>query len=97
MKNVEVADKIQRNAERILTAWLDYVVVNYCGDDAKRKYALHAYHKWGTAYCDWKSTGVEFELKQMLKECGATYISGKVTWNRVDIYFNLKKSLEKAE
>lgn len=95
MTEKEFRDNIRSKASGILTAWADYVKVGYYGNDpyAKRKYGLHAYHKWGSLYCSWE--GHKQELIEMLRENGATNISGKVTWNRVELYFDPKKRVEK--
>ena len=93
-KNKLIADKIERGAKDILSIWAKEIKVCYYEKpEYKRNYGLHAYHSWGSAYCDWD--GRKPELVRMLRECGATNIVGTVKWNRVEMYFDLKKSVEK--
>lgn len=92
MTDEEFAKKCRDAAYKELTCWSDYVSCWRSYDEWRKKdFELTAYHKWGTAYCSWE--GRRNKLIQILKECGATNISGKVTWNRVDLIFNMKKRL----
>jgi hypothetical protein len=93
-KNLKIASAIEHGAYNILTAWVKEIRVCYYEKPAyKRNYGLHAYHSWGSAYCDWE--GAKPELVNMLRENGATNIVGTVKWNRVELYFDLKKSVDK--
>ena len=93
-KNKIIANKIESRASSILTCWAEYVQVCYYEKPYyKRNYGLHAYHHWGSAYCDWEYH--KSELVAMLRECGATNIVGTCKWNRVEMYFDLKKSVDK--
>lgn len=96
MKNTKIAEKMEQGAKNILTCWAKDVHISYYeGAFYKRSYGLHAYHSWGSAYCDWE--GRKPELVAMLRKCGATNIVGTVKWNRVELYFDLKKRLPKEE
>lgn len=96
MTEEEFAKKCRDAAYRYLTAWSDYV---RCYHDTspyrKKEFVLTAYHRWGSAYCDWE--GGRSDLFRILRECGATNISGYVKWNRVEIIFNMKKRLKKED
>ena len=92
MTDDEFAKLCRDKCSNYLTCWADYVKCWREYDEYRKKdFELTAYHKWGSVYCDW--TGARGELFRILKECGATNISGKVTWNRVDLIFNMKKRL----
>lgn len=93
-KNVKIAKQIESGAYGILTCWAKDIHVSYYEKpEYKRNYGLHAYHSWGSAYCDWD--GCKSELVNMLRENGATNIVGTVKWNRVELYFDLKKRVDK--
>jgi len=79
-------------ATNVLSSWTDNVHCYYDGHPyfAKRDYVLKASHSWGTAYCDWSDK--KAELFSALREAGATNIIGTVTYNRVDIAFDIKVS-----
>ena len=95
-KNQYIADKIRSDAYSILTAWVTDLYVSYYEKPYyKRNYGLHAYHHWGSAYCDWEGCRCKPELISMLRANGATNIVGTVKWNRVELYFDLKKSVDK--
>lgn len=95
MTEYEFAKKCEDVAYDVLTAWTTELTCYY--DESpyrKKEFVLEAYHHWGSAYCDWDGTCKRSKLFQALRECGATNISGKVTWNRVEIIFNMKKRLK---
>ena len=95
MTETEFRDNIRSKASGILTAWAREVrVCYYPAPYYKRRYGLHAYHSCGSAYCEW--THHKQELIEMLRANGATNIVGTVKWNRVELYFDPKKRVEKG-
>lgn len=89
----EFWDKVSSIATRHFgSAWSEYCNTEKVG---ARSFRVSAYHKWGTAYCDYSWRKDNFFCD--LYNAGATGIKGKVEWNRVDVLFDMKKSLIKKE
>lgn len=91
-------EKCEKIARDVLTIWSDDVRCFYDGSPySKRDFVIKASHNWGSSYCDWEATYAKSKLFEKLREAGATNIIGYVKWNRVDIAFDIKKSVLKEE
>lgn len=92
----EFEKKCNRIAEEVLSAWANNVYCHYDGSAfSKRDFILQAHHSWGTAYCNWDDYDVKRTLFEKLRAAGASNIIGYVKWNRVDLAFDIKKSVLK--
>lgn len=89
MDNTEFMKACENAAYGVLTAWAKYIKCGKLG--GKKQFYLSASHSWGTAYCDWSHD--KNKLFNALKSVGAVNISGKVQWNYVDVYFDMRKDL----
>ena len=91
MNNEDFITECEQAAYHILTVWAGKINCFEISEPYRKKqFCLTATHSWGTAYCDWSDD--KLKLFEALRKVGATYISGRVEWNYVCIYFNKQKN-----
>lgn len=91
----EFEKKCSNIAHDVLSAGTNNIYCQYEGSTcSKRDFALRARRSLGYTYHDWDEFTKE-ELIKKLREAGATNIIGYVKWNRVDLAFDIKKSVLK--
>lgn len=98
--NVKVANNfakmIETKAYEILSIWTKECRCRYDNSTyAIRQFVLTASHSWGTAYCNW-DIRTRNELKEALREAGATNIKMTGCYNTIYCAFDMKVSKQKT-
>lgn len=93
MENKGFRITCERVASGVLSCWSDKINCYY--DEIRNRFHLVCTHSWGTAQCYWDDNTKE-ALYQALKKVGAVNIKKSAfTWNYVNLYFTMKKTLQK--